>query len=1452
MSELRIERIDVLSNDRLVISAATLLDAKGRPVLALKGLSARLDAWTILKNLFEPAARVELPEVHIAQFELGLYRSESGGVTLTEAFDTRPDPSKPKTATPTVGKGPRVLLPRVAIDRVSARTDLSGLSQATADLHTLTLNFDWSPELFALGVASDDARVTRALPLDARARLNAQLRIPGATDVTLDGKLGALPIQASFRAASGELTLNLSSPALEPEAMRSLIPSWPLIVPVNARVEVVGRPSAMHAKVQALAGASRLDAEGPVTLSPNLKADLSLTASALDARLLAPDVAQTALNAEAKLELAFDSAIHVALNAHLAKGDLFGAALPETNFVAVYAEQRVTGTLSSADPAFPVGVDFHLSSEGSLGFHARAQGFDLAALAAYGVRAQGQSDLDASGELSRGQLTAEFEARLRGLRIAPVIAPAALVRGKVRGAIAHPAQLAVELEAQGTKLALGTVEFPTWSIESKGTVERQTVALRAGPESAPTLQGSTTLAFGSGVALSETRLEAELHGVKHAVELTSARVASSLVEFGGLHWQVGAGTLAGAGSLSPTRKFADLELSGVDLRELLKTLGMAPDAVGGRVSATVHFKESGRLRRGQLKASLVGGAMPEIGAMDAAFDVAIVDSDVEGRGELSAPKLGLGKLALRGSLGHGPLSSLSLARLVGELGLELSDVQLDEVSRRWLPSAGLALSGRADASVRLVRKEPSGAANVSYEVKTRELGLRSQHSDGEGTLRYGELSSRGQIGEHESNLQFELKDAAGPWITAKVEHSLGLGELVRGFRSASPIALVDAPLRAEISAQPRSLELLGGAVPRAFSGEVSAQLGITGNLRRPEIVASLNATGLGGNGRDASGKLALNFDYSAAREEYTLTAQYANRARAKLEFSGAGHWSWIDHGFGRDWSAQGQAKIEKLELGPIAQLLGVSLTGQAAGQVALSASSSEFEATGKIDLRSLALEHQSLGDGSVQMRVHQGLAEAQLSMASGDSTLEFAGELGVCWDDGPCVDAKRGGSLDAKVRKFQLAAVAPLLRSVASDIRGPVNGFMTLTWEPADATGKRNTHLRADAVVTDGSVTLTLGAGSIQCLALRARGDEERTLNLELSGCARVNKPNLEAKVRVLWNGPAPQRVEAELGPLKEVPVTFDGVMLGKATVTKGQPIRLLLELAETKRAVEVNVPNLEFALPKKDDTSLVDLEDDPAIVVTDAKAPPAHDAQSSASSPWSVAIKLGKAVKVTQSGMKVPVTGALSQGPDGLLDGNIILPEGGVVPQLGQIFRLKRGSVRFNQQPLKDGALSIEASTRTTDGVVIDLFVSGTIEKPLIRLRSDPPRSENDILALLLGVQGSDTVSTNGKQGADLRGSATALAMNQLLRGSALASLQFGAGQNHQGDSVSTVSMRAPGMDTVWLEGRTVRNSTQRAANSTVQASGVIDWRFARGFSLRTQLGNNVSGVELRWSHRY
>jgi len=1444
VAELRIERIDVLAADRLVVSGVTLFDARGRAVVRVRGLSAHFNLLALIANaVSRPTLVVEIPEVRAELLEVGLYRTESGGVSLTEAFASR----NPSTTPTKPGSGPLIHLRKISVERVSAHTDLSGLERTTAEIHALRSSFDWSPELLSVGVRSEDLRVSGALPDPVQARVQAQVRLPGTTEVTLDGSAGVIPIQASFRATGDQLGLSLSSPALAPDAMRTLVPAWPLHVPAAVRVELTGQPTALHAELEAQAGPSRLTATGTVALSPSVKAELAITGRELDARLFAPTLARTALGVDGKLELALEPSVRVEATTRWAKGDLFGVAVPEIDIHAVYAEGTVTGSAASADPALPVSLDFGLSAQGALKFHARVQRLDLVALAPYGVQAQGQVDFDATGELAQEKLLAAFEARLRGLSLSPLRAQTTVVRGKVRGSTARIEQLGLELQAEGEKLAVGTVELPVWALESHGSLARQVVALRAGPEAAPTLQASTTLAFEQGVSLSETQLEAALNGVQHQLALKSARFAAQGLELRELRWQIGAGTLAGSAFIGPSRRQVELELSGLEAETVLKTLGLDAIGVRGRLTARLQFEEDGRARQGQMQGSFADGAVPELGAVQVDISATMADTEVEAQATVSVPELGQGKLSARVALGRAPITLAALAKVAGEIRLDVSNIELREVARRWLPAANGALSGLVDGSVRLGKAAANAPLALSYELKTRELALHSQRSNGEGSLLHAKLSSRGQIDASETGLEIELEDGAGPWLSAKVEQSVSLPDLLRVLGSSSLAPLSNAPLRAVISARPRSLELLGSANPLAIRGEVAANVNVTGTARRPEIAGSLQATGLG-TGTDPNGKLALSVDYSAEREQYSFAARYETRGLAKLELDGAGHWGWFEAGFGRDWSARAKARLEGVELAALGDLAGVPVSGQIGGHAEITASASQFETNVELALEQLALERQALGNGSAQLRVHRGLAEAQLSLAAANATLELSGQLGLCWDGGPCVDPKRGGKLEAKVRNYQLATLAPLLRSAASEVRGPLNGFVALGWEPADAAGKHKTQLRADASVSGGSVTLASGAGSIQCAQLRVQGRDNGVLSVKLDGCMQSHKPNLWANADVHWNGPVPERVEAE-AHFDKTPLSYDGVVLGTATVDrKGPPIQLVVNLAGAKRSIELNIPVLKFELPIKDDTSLVDLEEDPAIEVTEARAPPAPKSESAENSTLTVSVKLGKAVSLQQQGMRIPVTGGLTQGADGLLDGSIVFPEGGVVPQLGQLFRLKKGSVRFDHQPVKEGVLNIELSTRTADGVVVDLYVSGTIANPIVRFQSDPPRSENDIMALLLGVQGSDTASTNkGQQGRG--GAATALAMNQLLKGSALGGLQFGAGQTNKGDSVSTVSMRAS--STVWLEGRTVRSTSQRAANSGALSSGVVDWRFARGFSLRTQLGN-ISGVELRWSHRY
>jgi hypothetical protein len=134
------------------------------------------------------------------------------------------------------------------------------------------------------------------------------------------------------------------------------------------------------------------------------------------------------------------------------------------------------------------------------------------------------------------------------------------------------------------------------------------------------------------------------------------------------------------------------------------------------------------------------------------------------------------------------------------------------------------------------------------------------------------------------------------------------------------------------------------------------------------------------------------------------------------------------------------------------------------------------------------------------------------------------------------------------------------------------------------------------------------------------------------------------------------------------------------------------------------------------------------------------------------------------------------------------------------------------------------------------------------VSFHSDPPRSEDEIVAVLLGVQSNTVYKPSRNESRQMSRTAMALAMNRLLKDSALSGLQFGAGETGEGDTVSTVSLRVGSK--VWFEGRSVRGS-KTSVNPSDRVSGVVDWRFAPTWSLRSQLGE-VSGVELRWSLRY
>jgi translocation and assembly module TamB len=74
----------------------------------------------------------------------------------------------------------------------------------------------------------------------------------------------------------------------------------------------------------------------------------------------------------------------------------------------------------------------------------------------------------------------------------------------------------------------------------------------------------------------------------------------------------------------------------------------------------------------------------------------------------------------------------------------------------------------------------------------------------------------------------------------------------------------------------------------------------------------------------------------------------------------------------------------------------------------------------------------------------------------------------------------------------------------------------------------------------------------------------------------------------------------------------------------------------------------------------------------------------------------------------------------------------GGRVPVVGRVFRVDRGVVRFGGDDPADPALDIDAAYDASDGTEIFVHVGGRAQSPKLALRSNPPKSESELLAIL------------------------------------------------------------------------------------------------------------------------
>lgn len=1123
--------------------------------------------------------------------------------------------------------------------------------------------------------------------------------------------------------------------------------------------------------------------------------DVDVAGKALDLASLGPGAPETALDLNGKAAVDYEKDLRADATVMITQGSVSGYPVPPVTIRGNYADGTLTGRATVLDPKLATNLEIGISPNRTITFAGSSADVDLTALGRYGLEASGRLSFHSRGVIEAGRLDATFETSVRSAALGPARAGHVHAHGRIHGPMTNPSELSLDVLTEGEELEIAGVRL-----------ER----LRAHATRNP-----------RGFAVSELLLHA------------------------------GGGSLSGSIADADGRRSVDLTAHGLDLARLLAATRNSPAGIAGRIDGRARLEEFEGTRSGHVALDLRGGSFFALQSITGDLAVKFDRSEIETDAHFHVAGLANTELRARGSVRGSLFDVHALSAMTGEATVDIADVDLEQVSRRWLPDSGMEVEGRARSTVHVSRPEPSGMPAVEVRLDTEGLEIRKAgDSEPPATRILVDVHATGDMTRTEGGrLSIDLVDGAGTWITAGVEHSIGTEALARAGASGQLRTLWTAPLHAHVTANPRPLKMFGDGDGAALDGAVSGMVDVVGSAQRPEIDASGTLTGWTATGeeRDES-RLDVFLRYSAERERYSLAARTVADAD-RIELDSVGRFGWIDHGLGRDWSAHGVAKVSRLGLDRVGRLVGVPVAGEISGGCSFDVGPASLDVASEITLGHVGVGRHVIGSGAGQLEISHNRAQAMLSTAEGRSSLELLADARlVSTKDGSRLDPTRGGMLRATVRDFDVASVAPLLRSVATRVGGMLNGRAELSWGATRPSDKPTTSLRANATLAHGSINPVVGGGLIQDIDVRALAEGDEPLRLSFSGAARSHEPNLKGTALLRFDGPHLQRLDAGV-EVSAFPLLYDGVLVGRATTGPRTPIEASIADTDGGQAIDIRIPAVEVELPSLTNKSLIALDADKSIDVTDAEVDHAEaQPKTGGGTGTRIAVELGKRVLVKRGALDVPLGGSLEVAPDGRLTGSITIRQGGVVPALGQLFRIRRGEVRFEGQAADEGTLAIQAWTRVADGTVIDLDVSGTVHDPVVRFHSDPPRSEEEIVALLLGIQNETVYNVSRSEGQQMGRTAMALAMNRLLRDSALSGLQFGAGETGEGEAVSTVSMRVGSK--VWLEGRSIRGS-ETSVNQTERVSGVVDWRFAPTWSLRSQLGG-VSGVELRWSLRY
>ena len=350
-----------------------------------------------------------------------------------------------------------------------------------------------------------------------------------------------------------------------------------------------------------------------------------------------------------------------------------------------------------------------------------------------------------------------------------------------------------------------------------------------------------------------------------------------------------------------------------------------------------------------------------------------------------------------------------------------------------------------------------------------------------------------------------------------------------------------------------------------------------------------------------------------------------------------------------------------------------------------------------------------------------------------------------------------GGSMSASITASDLNAPAPRITGKISAAMPTLAPFGAFVPAVANLEGAVNAEIHVGGTTAKpeftGNVDATklqadLGKLGIELRDGRVRGEAKRTGGFNLAGSVASGKGRLEFEGAMDERGVVDLKIRGQEFLAADIPAA--NVVLTPDLTLTGDPKGYLLRGAVTIPRAAINLQKLP-----QDESPNVSPD---VVVIRNGKEVVSRASAASLPLQAVITVNLGEHIEVTGYGLEATVAGNLTvrESTGVPTSGSGQLAIAGRYKAYGQDLTIKDGRLLFAGTPLNNPRLAIVAMRQIDDDQSTGLRISGSAQRPIVTVVSEPNVGEADALSYLVTGRSLSEVGSASGSSQDALASAT------------------------------------------------------------------------------------------------